>query len=1140
MLNILFKIKINKYKKQIIKNLLPSSDSLCITKIQQLQQKPLLIIANDGYSVKRLFDEISFFAPNLKVAIFASNEILPYEQISPQKELIAERLRVLWQISHNQLDIVIIQANTLQSKICPKEYLLQRLFILNIGDKITIGKLKTQLIESNYFLVEQVYEAGEFAIRGSIIDIMPMGTKQLIRIELFDDEIETLKLIDYNSKELLKNLEKFELIPAREFPTDSESLKNFAAKFNSYFPNHSVSLIIKDLNHGMIPAGANFYLPLFFSETASIFDYIDTSWQIFYYQKTFSELETNWQEINKRYEFYNKQYPCLKPKELFLPTEDIFAKLGLFKTFIIEEFSGDLHKESDESKVMPLPDLIINSKLNNPLANLINFKKHFKGTLIVVVESFGRMEIIRQNLEKHNINLKIISSLDDIGKNKLCLIKASLHNGFISEKFAFITEHDLYRNIIRPNDKLHKRYKKSNTVSVENDSIIRDLAEIQVGDYIVHINYGIGKYLGLSIQKIAEIEYEMIELEYQNNAKLFIPVSNLHLISRYSKLEGMEVEPHKLGSNIWNKVKEKTEKRIKDVATELLELYAKRELLEGNKFSLPEEYKFLKNSFGYEPTPDQETAFNAVIQDMLNKKPMDRLICGDVGFGKTEIAIRAAFICAMNEKQVAVLAPTTLLVEQHYHNFINRFASFPIKIAEVSRFKSKKEIKETLELVKEGKIDILIGTHRIIQNDVQFKNLGLVIIDEEHRFGVKQKEKLKQMRANVDFLAMTATPIPRTLSMALEGIRDFSIIATPPSRRLSINTVICSDDKQTIREAILREIRRGGQVFFLYNDVATINKMYDRLTAIMPELRIAIAHGQMNEQLLEQTIHDFVKQRYNLLLCSTIIETGIDIPNANTIIIYNANKFGLAPLYQLRGRVGRSHHQAYCYLIIPEKISSDAEKRLEALKMTTELGSGFNLALHDLEIRGAGEILGDSQSGNVKEVGISLYTDMLKKAIKKIKKGDSLNSLEMEIECEVNLNISSIIPKDYCHSIHERLIFYKRLAKAINQEEIDIIYQDIIDKCGLPPVSVKNLIELHRFRIKATHLGVVKLDVRTKSIVLTFIDKAPIEPIKLVTLIKELKTCKFDGKNKLIWTTELKSAQDKIEAVNYILNSLEN
>lgn len=1115
---------------QHLPELLVSADSLYISKLTH----KLLVIANDSINAKRLLDEIEFFNPKLNCAIFPDTEILPYERSTPQKDIIANRLKILGQMDRNELDVVIISSTILSNRLCPKEYLYQRQFSLKLGAKINLQRLKEQLVSSEYTLTTQVYEPGEFAVRGGIIDLMPMGSKQIIRIELFDDEIESLSLLEPHTRELIGKVDNFELIPTREYPTDSQSLKQFAVKFGSEFNHPQYQYILKEINHGILPAGSEFYLPLFFLQSATILDYLDSSWQVIYQKNLPDILLGHWQEINRRYELYSHQYPCLKPTALFIPGDQIIASIKeKFKRYII----GIPNAKMDSHKFGSLPDISVNNKDVNPLARLEQFYNDFKGQIILTTDSIGRTEILRQTLSSYNINCIIETSHEAItvSSNKLIHIcKANLYNGFIYNNIAYITEQDLYKlgrdNIIRR--------RKTIKNQLEHDLIVRDLAELQVGDYVVHVNHGIGLYKGLSSQTIADVQYDMLELEYQDESKLFIPVYNLHLISRYSQVENKVLELNRLGSKEWNNKKIKAQKHVEDVAAKLLEIYAKRELEKGNKFKLPEEYDLFANSFGYEATDDQERAFSAVIEDMTKQKPMDRLICGDVGFGKTEVAMRAAFICAMNGYQVAILTPTTLLTEQHFQNFIDRFSGFPIKIAEISRFKTKSEITVSLEQVANGQIDILIGTHRLLQNDIKFKNLGLVIIDEEHRFGVKQKETLKKMRYNTDFLTMTATPIPRTLSMALDGLRDFSIIATPPKRRLSINTLIINDDSQIIREAILRELRRGGQVFFLYNDVANIESMYRRLNDLMPELNIAIAHGQMNETTLELTIRDFVLQKYNLLLCSTIIENGIDIPNANTIIIYRADKLGLAQLHQLRGRVGRSHHQAYCYLVSPEHVTSDAERRLEAISATSELGSGFNLAMHDLEIRGAGEILGDKQSGDIKQVGLSLYTDMLKRAISKLKREQKHENVEEDIECEVNLNVSSIITPDFCPDIHERLVYYKRLSRATTTEEIDSVYQDIMDNLGLAPESTKNLIQMHYLRIKALSFDIQKIDVSNHQVNLTFIDKPNIEPVKVIALMQKLKTVKFDNKSKLSWSIKSETIADKIKNVNFMLDSL--
>lgn len=1113
--------------------LMASADSLYLSHLAKNQK--LLIVASDSVSAKRILDEISFFAPNLKCTIFLDTEILPYERTTPQKDIIAFRLKTLWQLHENFLDVVIISSSTLMVRLCPKEYLYQRQFSLKVGTAINLQHLKEQLVSSDYTLTTQVYESGEFAVRGGIIDIMPMGTKQIVRIELFDNEIESLALLEPQTKQLISKIDAFELIPAREYPTDPQSLKHFVVNFAAEFKQPQYQYLLREINNAILPAGSEFYLPLFFDKTATIFDYLDDSWQVVHQNNLSDILLSNWHEINRRYELFSHQYPCMAPTKLFTPGDQILSEIKQkYKRHII----GKPDCRLDKYTFLPLPDISVNNKEHLPMAKLEQFYQAFKGKIVLTTDSIGRTEILRQTLNSYNIKCTIVDSLSSIPTvntdKSISITRANLYNGFIYNDQAFVTEQDLYK---LGHDNIIKRRRNLKT-QLDNDMIVRDLAELQIGDYVVHVNHGIGTYKGLTSQTISDIDYDMLEIEYQDESKLFIPVYNLHLISRYSQVEGKSVEVNRLGSTAWNKIKTKAQKHVDDVAVKLLEIYAKREMERGNKFNLPDEYAAFVASFGYEATDDQERAFQAVIEDMTKQKPMDRLICGDVGFGKTEVAMRAAFICAMNGYQVAILTPTTLLTEQHFQNFINRFSEFPLKIAEISRFKTKKEISQTLEQVSQGLVDILIGTHRIIQDDIKFKNLGLVIIDEEHRFGVKQKESLKKMRYNTDFLTMTATPIPRTLSMALDGLRDFSIIATPPKRRLAVNTLIANDDSQIIREAILRELRRGGQIFFLYNDVANIETMYRRLNDLMPELNIAIAHGQMHETKLELTIRDFILQKHNLLLCSTIIENGIDISNANTIIIYRADKFGLAQLHQLRGRVGRSHHQAYCYMIVPENITPDASKRLEAIQTTAELGGGFNLAMHDLEIRGAGEILGDKQSGDIKHVGLSLYTDMLKRAISKLKREQKHETAKAEIECEVNLNTSAIIPPDYCPDIHERLIYYKRLSRAATIDEIDSIYQDIMDNCGLAPDSTRNLIQVHYIRVKAIGCEIQKVDGTDNQISLMFIDKPNTPPMKIISLMQKLKTVRYDNKSKLIWSIKSENVLDKIKNTNFILDGL--
>ncbi|MEN9946600.1 MAG: transcription-repair coupling factor [Pseudomonadota bacterium] len=1108
---------------------LPSGgDALFVANLAKQRAKPILYIVNDGYQLQRLASELGYFAQGLTIATFSDYEVLAYERQSPYKELIADRLRTLWHMQHGKIDILLVQATTLQMLLPPPEYFLQRGLILSCGDKLDLSQLRRQLTNAGYQAVAHVYEAGEFAIRGETIDLLPITSRNALRIVLFDDEIESIAYFDTKKQQIINKVDKVEILPSREYPSDSASIKQLMHKMVEYFNLKSDSDLVRDFQNNLLPAGSEFYLPLFYDTCANLFTYLASECEIVYSSDLITQLNLNWQEIVKRYDYYNYQYPCLKPMDLFLPSDQIFAQLKKYCCWEIAQ-QGNLYSQFNY-----LPSLSSNTKETfQTLANLA-----INNRVIITLNSLGRIELLRQNLLKEQIQVQLITSdcLIDNLEQGLYLVQAELYQGFNYNNYYFVAETDFMNTPpIRRTKKSIHNYDSSK----HNDLTIHDLAEIKVGDYVVHINYGIGRYLGLSSQVIADVQYDMLELEYQQGSHLYIPIQNLHLISRYTALEGSSIELNKLGSKQWDKIKTKTEQRVNDIAADLLELYAKREMQQGNLLILPSEYSDFAHSFGYEPTQDQQNCFDQIIHDLTSSKPMERLICGDVGFGKTEVAMRGAFISAMNGYQVAILAPTTLLVEQLYQNFVNRFAGVALNIAEISRFKTRKEITQTLQLLANGQLDIIIGTHRLLQDDIKFKNLGLVIIDEEHRFGVKQKEKLKQLRHGVDILTMTATPIPRTLSMALDGLRDFSIIATPPSRRLAVNTQICIIDDQIIQEAILREIRRGGQVFFLYNDVATIEQMADELIKLLPELRIAIAHGQMPENNLEQTIKDFIHQRYNLLLCSTIIETGIDIANANTILIYRADKFGLAQLHQLRGRVGRSHHQAYCYLLVPEYLKGDAEKRLEAIMATRELGAGFNLAMHDLEIRGAGEILGNNQAGNIKEVGLSLYAEMLRKAVRRLKQDTNLDdNLVTELSCEVNLNITTILPANYCPSVQDRLIYYKRLAQSENELQINLIYQEIIDQYGLPPIEVNSLIMLHRLRLQAIRLGIIKIDVTQNNIKLFFMDNPPLEPLKIVLTLQQLKTCRYDGENKLIWQINSANASEKLANLEYILTIL--
>ena len=1085
-------------------------------KISRLyQSKSLLVIANNALEANKIVNELHLFLPNNSVYYFPDCELLPYERMSIPIDLTLTRLKLLWQLSLNQIDILVVTPAVLHSLLCPISYLYNSLIIIKINDTLPPQIFKKRLLEANYTLVEKPLECGEFSIKGSIIELIPTESRLLLRIELFDDQIESIKSIDKLSCKVIDTFNQFELVPSREFPTDTDSVNKFKIKFNEYFP--IATSVHSDLKSNILPSGCESYLPLFFDKCSSLFDYLDNSWSIIYFSNLENELNIQWSEINKRYQLNINNFPCMKPSDLFISVNTIFDKLKNFK----------LLDNIPPSNIQPLPIIYIESEKTDPYLLLRSFINNIKLPIIIVFGSLGKLQIVSQLLLKYKFEFQIIKNIESsLSKNKINLTCGNLTNGFIDKNFVIISENDLFKN-----DNSFIR-KKSIIKILQEDSTIKEVSDIKIDDYVIHKNYGIGKYKGLNTQLINDIKYDMITLEYNNASILMIPVHDLYLINKYNSINNVEVVLNTLGSRKWNKIKTKINSKIEDTAAQLLELYAKREMKKGNKFIIPQEYELFAKSFLYQLTPDQHNAIQNVIDDMTNIKAMDRLVCGDVGFGKTEVALRAAFICAMNGKQVAFLCPTTLLTEQHYNNFAERFANFNIKIAEVSRFKTKKEILETLELTKLGKIDILIGTHRLIQKDIEFYDLGLVIIDEEHRFGVKQKEVLKALKHNVDFLALTATPIPRTLSMAIEGLKDFSIIATPPKRRLPINTIVCLDSDSIIMEAISRELKRGGQVFFLYNNITNIERIQKRVNNLFPQLKVEIAHAQMNEQKLEKTVKDFINQKFHILICSTIIENGIDIPNANTILIYSADHFGLSQLYQIRGRVGRSHHQAYCYLITSENISSNAQKKISALKSTSELGSGFNLATYDLEIRGAGDILGESQSGNINQIGLSLYSEMLKKTICKLKNIDSF----VEEECEVLINETTIIPDNYCNDIKSRVYFYKMLSKAQNIDEINSIYSKLIDDYGLPPFELDNLIQLHYLRVNSQKIGIKSINISNSKIIMFLNRNNKVSTNGINTLIKQ-KSIKLTN-DKLIKEVVLLSAKQKYEESEYILNIL--
>ena len=1095
-------------------------------------KEPLVIITSNAFEAQRLMEEMPFFAPDLSLHLLPDWETLPYDVFSPHPDLISERLATLYQISQNNFDVVIVPIATALLQMPPAAYLAGHTFMLKKGQKLDLEALRNQCAQAGYHHVSQVISPGEFSVRGGLVDLFPMGGVLPYRIDLFDDEIESIRTFDVDTQRSLYPVPEIRLLPAREFPLDKAGIDLFRSQFREHFVGDPQrAKIYKDVSKGIATGGIEWYLPLFFEETATIFDYLPKQSVLCSHGDLDKATQTFWYEANTRYKLlaYDAERPVLPPEHLLTKVEDFFINIKQFS--VINALLDK--KPAAKSK---FPALEVDRRADEPLFKLKAYIKKAKNRILIAAESLGRRETMSQLFAEQSLDSPQCETWAEFEASDAPVMigVSTLHGGFIDD-VAVITEAELYATTVRQQRRRVKE-KARNT-----EGMLRDLSELRMNDPVVHEQHGVGRYRGLQNIDFGEGETEFLLLEYQGDDKLYIPVSQLFLISRYSGGPPESAPLHSLGSGKWDKAKKRALKQIRDTAAELLNLYAQRASRKGHVFTLSlKDYDAFCEGFPFEETPDQLSAIEAVIGDMQSGRPMDRLVCGDVGFGKTEVALRAAFVAVMGGRQVSVLVPTTLLAEQHYQNFCDRFADWPIKIAEISRFRTKKEQAEALQGLAAGKIDIIIGTHRLIQKDVKFKNLGLAILDEEHRFGVRQKEQMKALRAEVDVLTLTATPIPRTLSMAMEGLREFSVISTPPQKRLSIKTFHTDYSDGIIREAVMREFKRGGQVYFLHNEVDTIFVQKEKLEKILPEARIAIAHGQLRERELEHVMRDFYHQRSNLLLCTTIIETGIDIPTANTIIMNRADRFGLAQMHQLRGRVGRSHHQAYAYLLTDpdRKITTQAQKRLDAIQMMEDLGAGFHLAMHDLEIRGAGELLGDGQSGEMQAIGFSMYSDMLNHAVKQLKAGTEPDlDAPLGVTTEINLHTPALLPGDYCHDVHERLVIYKRLANCDDDEALDMMQEELIDRFGLLPAAGEALIACHRLRIAAKPLGIVKVDASDAAIQLQFNPKADIDPLKLINLLQRDKRCRMNGPEKLRISVELGNLNHRVDLIQEILKA---
>ncbi|MBT8040176.1 MAG: transcription-repair coupling factor [Gammaproteobacteria bacterium] len=1069
-----------------------------------------LIVTRSSHQAQMLYRDLQLLAfQSLGVLLFPDHETLPYDPFSPHPDIIAERLKTLSILPSMKNGIVLCPVGSLMQRLPPADYILQRSFQLNAGDRLDSAAFRDRLAHAGYEACEQVYQAGQYAVRGSVIDLFPAGAPSPYRLDLFDDEIDSIRGFDPDSQRSTGKVDRIDLLPAREYPCDEDGLQAFRRAFRNRFDVDTRKVALyQDLRSGVHPQGLEQYLPLFYDHTSSLLDYLDHSPQLVLQHGTTDSAKTFERRTTERWEQrrYDVERPILDPGELFMSSDEIDASVEECPTVHLPDPQAPASRmpafESEGA-----PDLRVHERGKEPAAALLNWLEKFEGRVLFAADTPGRREVLRSTLnafgvrpEGHQRFADFIGSDDRLGLSVMPIDEGFVCPDRSNGSLAVVTESQLFGGRSRP--RAERRVSER-----DPEAIIRNLSDLAPGAPVVHEDHGVGRYQGLETLDIDDRPAEFLMLEYHGGDKLYVPVSSLHLVSRYTGSDPESAPLHRLGSKQWETAKKKAARQVRDVAAELLDLYARRQTREGFAFPLDQRlYAEFASGFPYEETTDQQNAIDAVLADLVSPRPMDRVVCGDVGFGKTEVALRAAFVAVQAGKQVALLVPTTLLAQQHFATFSDRLADWPVRVELLSRFRTGKQSGEVIGQLEDGKIDIVIGTHRLIQKDIRFKNLGLVIIDEEQRFGVQQKERLKQLRAEVDLLTLTATPIPRTLNMAMSGIRDLSIIATPPARRMAVKTLISEWDRSIIREALLRELQRGGQVFFLHNEVRNIQKIAREVAELIPHARIAVAHGQLGERELETVMLDFYRQRHNVLVCTTIIESGIDVPTANTIVINRADRFGLAQLHQLRGRVGRSHHRAYAYLVVPERrsMTADARKRLEAIASLEELGAGFTLATHDLEIRGAGELLGAEQSGQINQVGFSLYSDMLARAVAAMRKGEEPDlDQAMRRGVDIELHVAALIPDTYLADIQSRLTLYKRIASAADAAALRELQVEMIDRFGLLPQAVKNLFEVAGLRLLAERIGITTLDFGPQGGRVEFGENADADPAALIRLMQE-------------------------------------
>lgn len=1111
-------------------------------RIAEQHQGLILLIANDMQSALQIQEQIRQFT-SLPVEHLPDWETLPYDSFSPHQDIISSRLSILYQLPNLKQGILILPVNTLMQRVCPHSFLNAHALVMEKGQLFSRDNLVRQLEQAGYRSVQQVMEHGEFASRGALLDLFPMGSNSPYRIDFLDDEIDSLRIFDPDSQRTQQEVNSISLLPAHEFPTGKTSIELFRSQWREKFDVlREAEHIYQQVSKGTLPVGIEYWQPLFFAEPlATLFSYLPAQSLLVNIGDLLNSSHRFWEDTQQRYENrrVDPMRPLLPPQELWLTPEQLFRELKSWPRIQLNTETLADKAANTNLGYLPLPILQPENNQTQPMEPLRQFLEQYPDKAIIFsVESQGRRERLHDLLNRIKLRPIQVNRIEACQAPGHYLMIGAAEKGFIDSQAnrIFICESDLL-------GERFVRRRQETRRTINPDILIRNLAELKPNQPVVHLEHGVGRYGGLTTLEAGGVKAEYLILTYAGDAKLYVPVSSLHLISRYAGGAEENAPLHRLGSDTWSRARQKAAEKVRDVAAELLDIYAQRAAKPGFAFKHDRaQYQKFCESFPYEPTEDQSQVINAVLSDMCQPLAMDRLVCGDVGFGKTEVAMRAAFLAVENGKQVAVLVPTTLLAQQHHDNFRDRFANWPIQVEVLSRFRSTKEQNQVLQDARDGKVDILIGTHKLLMRDMKFKDLGLLIVDEEHRFGVRHKERIKSMRADVDILTLTATPIPRTLNMAMSGMRDLSIIATPPARRLAVKTFVHEYDELVVREAILRETLRGGQVYYLYNDVENINKAAERLAELVPEARIAIGHGQMRERDLEKVMNDFHHQRFNVLVCTTIIETGIDIPSANTIIIERADHFGLAQLHQLRGRVGRSHHQAYAWLLTPhpKAMTSDARKRLEAIASLEDLGAGFALATHDLEIRGAGELLGEGQSGQMETIGFTLYMELLENAVEALKAGKepSLEDLSRQ-QSEVELRIPALLPEEYIADVNTRLSLYKRIASANDLSELTDLKVEMIDRFGLLPDASQNLLSIAELRMLASRLGIRKVEAGEKGGYLEFADKNGVDPGYLISLIqKNPQKWKLDGPTKLRFNLDLSERPARLAWISELLNKM--